>query len=367
MRHGAGKLVFFVGQFDETAVDEDEASGEGKCIGLLALNYPKRERHSGIRVPRQVLPYTVDVFGDQRLVHNPCLPRDFLSQLLAQRDLLFQRVKVDSLPHVAIADLARVVLFRVAFLIAFLVIALVIVPMIGEHSRCQRSCQNDGGQKSHRLSPMAIINDMVERMAAEFGKNIVEEQTLWERYAGEFPVRQKLVYLNHAAVSPLSRRCANAMKHLADDCLHFGSLHYSEWLDVYQGLRVAAAKLIHAEPSEIALVKNTSAGIATVSMGPDWTPGDRMVGFREEFPANVYPWQRLQEKGIEVTWLSITDSLDQIDTACRGARLLAISFVQFLSGYRAPVLEIGEICRRRGCIYLIDAIQGLGAFPLDVK
>ena len=78
-------------------------------------------------------------------------------------------------------------------------------------------------------------------------------------------------------------------------------------------------------------------------------------------------YQECVKQGIEVTWLSITDSLDQIDTACRGARLLAISFVQFLSGYRAPVLEIGEICRRRGCIYLIDAIQGLGAFPLDVK
>ena len=204
-------------------------------------------------------------------------------------------------------------------------------------------------------------------MASEFGKNFVAQQTLAERYADEFPVRENLVYLNHAAVSPLSRRCADAMKHLADDCLQFGSLHYADWMAVYQGVRAAAAKLIHADASEIALVKNTSEGIATIAIGLDWQPGDRIVGFREEFPANLYPWQRLEAKGVTTTWLSVTDPLERIEEACRGARLLAISFVQFLSGYRAPIQAIGEICQRNHCIYFVDAIQGLGAFPLDVK
>ena len=119
--------------------------------------------------------------------------------------------------------------------------------------------------------------------------------------------------------------------------------------------------------SEIALVKNTSEGIATVATGLDWRPGDRIVAFREEFPANYYPWKLLESQGIAVTWLSVEAPLDEIDEACRGARLLSISFVQFLSGYRAPVQAIGEICRRNSCIYMVDAIQGLGAFPLDVR
>jgi selenocysteine lyase/cysteine desulfurase len=157
------------------------------------------------------------------------------------------------------------------------------------------------------------------------------------------------------------------MKQLADDCTRFGSLHYKEWLDTYEGLRVAAARLMGADRSEIALVKNTSEGIATVAMGLDWKPGDRMVGFREEFPANYFPWKRLEEKGIHVTWLSVTDPLEKIADAARGAKLLAISFVQFLSGYRAPIQAIGEICHSNRCIYLVDAIQGLGAFPLDVR
>jgi cysteine desulfurase/selenocysteine lyase len=193
------------------------------------------------------------------------------------------------------------------------------------------------------------------------------EPALCERYADEFPVRQHAIYLNHAAVAPLCRRSAEAMKQLADDCANFGSLHYDKWLAAYEGVRVAAAKLVGGDRSEIALLKNTSEGIATIAMGLDWRAGDRIVGFREEFPANVYPWKMLEEKGVSVTWLSVTDPLDRIDEACRGARLLAISFVQFLTGHRAPVQAIGEICQRNHCIYIVDAIQGLGAFPLDVR
>src|SRR5690349_17411486 len=195
-------------------------------------------------------------------------------------------------------------------------------------------------------------------MGCETVKNTAAEAPLWSRYAHQFPVRENLLYLNHAAVSPIPLVTAEAMKHLADDALHWGSLHYREWLDTYDAVRVAAAQLINATPAEIALVKNTSEGIAIAAMGIDWKPGDRIVGFTEEFPANLYPWKRLEVKGVEITWLSVNDPLDRIDEAARGAKLLAISFVQFLSGYRAPVQAIGEICHRNQCIFLLDAIQG---------
>ena len=190
---------------------------------------------------------------------------------------------------------------------------------------------------------------------------------LWFRYAHQFPVRKHLIYLNHAAVAPLCRPAAEAMRRLAADAMEFGSFHYQEWLDTYEGLRSVAARLIGAGREEIALVKNTSEGIATVAMGLDWRSGDKIVAFREEFPANYYPWKRLEETGVRVEWLSCVDPLERIEQACHGARLLAISFVQYLSGYRAPVEAIGEICQRNNCIFLVDAIQGLGAFPLDVR
>lgn len=189
---------------------------------------------------------------------------------------------------------------------------------------------------------------------------------LWEKYADQFPVTEKLTYLNHAAVAPLSRRAAEAMQHLAQDALEYGSQHYGEWMATYEGVRRSTAKLINATPEEIAIVKNTSEGIATFAMGFDWQPGDVVVAFLEEFPANYYPWKRLEARGVEVRWLSVFDPLDKIDAAAKGARLLAISYVQYLSGYRANLRAIGEICASHGCLFLVDAIQGLGAFPIDV-
>lgn len=195
----------------------------------------------------------------------------------------------------------------------------------------------------------------------------VETLPVWQQYRDEFPVTERFVYLNHAAVSPLSRRSAGAMTELAGDVLLNGSFHYEEWMEAYEGLRAAAARLIHARDSEIALVKNTSEGIATIAMGLKWRAGDRIVCFREEFPANFLPWQRLASQGVRIEVLSIQDPLERIDQACQGARLLAISYVNYLSGIRVDLNGIGEICRRRGCFYFVDAIQGMGAFPIDVE
>ncbi len=186
--------------------------------------------------------------------------------------------------------------------------------------------------------------------------------------ASLFPVTRNLVYLNHAAVAPLPRPAAEAIQSYAQDAMDFGSLHYPDWMAACDACRRLTAQMIGAQESEIALVKNTSEGIATIQMGLAWRPGDVVVAFREEFPANYYCWKLLEEKpGCEVRWLSIYDSLDAIDAACRGARLLAISWVNYLSGHRVDLAALGEICRRHGTFFFVDAIQGLGVFPLDVK
>lgn len=193
------------------------------------------------------------------------------------------------------------------------------------------------------------------------------KQFTWQRHRANFPVTKNLVYLNHAAVSPLCRPAAEAMRSLATDAEEWGSHHYDKWLACYDGLRAEAARMISAEPGEIAIVKNTSEGIATIALGLDWRPGDRIVAFNGEFPANQYPWQRLASRGVTIDWLDPDSPLDLIDRTAIGARLLAISYVQFLSGYRCDLAAIGEICRRRNVFFFVDAIQGLGVFPLDVR
>ena len=92
-------------------------------------------------------------------------------------------------------------------------------------------------------------------------------ENLWQQYRDHFPVTAHLVYLNHAAVAPLCRRAADAMKGLADDACLYGSIHYEQWMASYEGLRQATATLIGSSPREIALVKNTSEGVATVGAG----------------------------------------------------------------------------------------------------
>ncbi|MBI2687183.1 MAG: aminotransferase class V-fold PLP-dependent enzyme [Acidobacteria bacterium] len=192
-------------------------------------------------------------------------------------------------------------------------------------------------------------------------------ESLWERHRPDFPVTKNLIYLNHAAVSPVCRAAAGAMRWLATDAEEFGSFHYDKWLACYDGVRREAARLLNADPGEIAIVKNTSEGIATVALGLDWRSGDRIVAFHDEFPANQYPWIKLAEKGMAITWLRPDAPLEEIDRAAKGARLLAISYVQFLSGYRCDLTAIGEICARHGVFFFVDAIQGLGAFPFDVR
>jgi selenocysteine lyase/cysteine desulfurase len=190
---------------------------------------------------------------------------------------------------------------------------------------------------------------------------------LWQTWRSEFPITQNLLYLNHAAVGPLSRRAATAMQQLAQDALDYGSIHYADWMACYQAVRNSTARLINAQPAEIAIVKNTSEGIAIVATGMRWRAGDIVVAFREEFAANFFPWKKLESAGVTVRWLSVFDDLDKIEEAARGARMLALSYVQYLSGYRADLVKIGEICSRFGCFFFVDAIQGMGVFPIDVE
>jgi cysteine desulfurase / selenocysteine lyase len=210
---------------------------------------------------------------------------------------------------------------------------------------------------------------MLGRMGFEKIADLVAEEAmpLYRQYRHEFPVTQELIYLNHAAVAPLCHRAANAMKSLADEACYFGSLHYDRWMECYAGLRKAAAKLIGASPGEIAIVKNTSEGIATVARGLKWKPGDRVIAFKEEFPANYYPWLRLEKQGVKLDWFSIYDPLEKIAGVIGGARLLAISYVNYLSGFRVDLQGLGNLCRQNGCFFFVDAIQGMGVFPVDVE
>src|SRR5882672_7608342 len=116
-----------------------------------------------------------------------------------------------------------------------------------------------------------------------------------------FPVTERLVYLNHAAVSPPPTTTIQAIKAQLDDVSANGSGNFRNWIATKERARKLAANLIGARPEQIAFMRNTSDGLSTVANGLRWRAGDNVVTFRNEFPSNRYPWLRLRAAfGVEV-------------------------------------------------------------------
>jgi selenocysteine lyase/cysteine desulfurase len=147
---------------------------------------------------------------------------------------------------------------------------------------------------------------------------------------------------------------------------------YRDDLPMVAELRAYITQMIHAEsPGRIALTPNTSEAINIVADGIDWKPGDRIVVGHIEFPANVWPFLNLKQFGVEIDFIHSTDgrvTLEQIAQAIQPrTRLVALSAVQFLSGYRADLAAIGSLCRSKGIIFAVDGAQAVGAIVFDVQ
>jgi len=186
----------------------------------------------------------------------------------------------------------------------------------------------------------------------------------------EFPICARWVFLNHAAVAPLSNRARRAMEWLLDDVTRNGTANAGQWHQCYQRCREAAARLVGAKPTDIALLKNTTEGLGVVANGLDWREGDNVVSCNVEFPANIYPWMNLARRGVDLRLVPERDGrvpFEDIEAALDArTRVLALSFVEFGSGFRHDLERLGALCASRGVLFVVDAIQGLGVFPVDV-
>jgi cysteine desulfurase / selenocysteine lyase len=188
--------------------------------------------------------------------------------------------------------------------------------------------------------------------------------------AAEFPVAERYTYLNHAALGPLPRRTADTIAELAQDFRDKGVLAEARWFSVIARTRALIARLLNVSTDEIAFTKNTSQGLNIVAACMPWQRGDVVVTVRGEFPANVYPWLALQGRGVHVRFVKMRHGrvcLSDLDAALAGARLLAISWVQYSNGFRIDLDAVSRLCARRGVLLCLDAIQGTGALPIDLQ
>ncbi len=186
-----------------------------------------------------------------------------------------------------------------------------------------------------------------------------------------FPATRNLVYLNHAASSPSPVPVRDAMIGIVHELSSGGFLVGPKIAKMRDSVARRAAELVNGEPESVAVVHNTTHGIRLAAEGLPWREGDNVVCANVEFPANVYPWLSLKSRGVKTRFAREVDARVPIGEV--GAlvdertRVVALSFVEFTNGYRNDLVALGELCRQSGALFVVDAIQGLGALSLDVK
>ena len=189
----------------------------------------------------------------------------------------------------------------------------------------------------------------------------------------EFPLEPSLIYLNHAAVSPWPKRTADAIQKFAQENLRWGAAFYPRWMVEETRLKEHIQALIHAPAiTDIALVKNTSEALSFVAGGIDFKAGDELIVLKNDFPSNRIPWEILSEKKkvklIEVEVSGIEDPEGALLSALTPqTKMMAISSVHYATGLRLNLKRIGAALKSHGVLFLVDAIQSVGALPLDVE
>src|SRR5215468_7875911 len=190
--------------------------------------------------------------------------------------------------------------------------------------------------------------------------------------AAQFPIKRKRAYLNNASIGPMSEPVLVAVNAFLDDVRDNGRNNYPAWCRYSEGqIKARVARLIGARPSEIAFVKNTTEGLVTVANGLDWREGDNIVLPRFEYPSNVYCWMRLAKFGVSIRWVEPRGGRVPVGAIAEAidarTRLVSLSAVQFSNGFRHDLAATSELCRKRGVLLNLDAIQWVGALTLDLS
>ncbi len=186
-----------------------------------------------------------------------------------------------------------------------------------------------------------------------------------------FPhIREGSIYLNHAALSPLPEPSVNAALKILRNRQTASVDRFDQELPVIDQCRQRAAELIGAgSPESIAFVQNTSTGLSYIANGLGLEPGDEILLYEKEFPSNVYPWKMLEKNGITLRFIQDEDGTADVRRfAARmteKTKVVAVSGVQFLSGYRIDLQKLGSVCRKNNTLLVVDAIQAAG--PCEIE
>jgi selenocysteine lyase/cysteine desulfurase len=187
-----------------------------------------------------------------------------------------------------------------------------------------------------------------------------------------FPIKDQYVFLSHCSISPLYSQALKRELDVAETQSRTGLLVFSQYDAILDGLRDAAAQVLKSSPENLAFVKNTTEGIALIANGYPFEPGDQVISYVHEYPANHYPWKVQERRGVELVLMPDTDTtgravawsmrdLERLVT--KRTRVIALSHVQFASGYCADLTALARFCQARNIDLVVDAAQSFGCLP----
>jgi selenocysteine lyase/cysteine desulfurase len=187
----------------------------------------------------------------------------------------------------------------------------------------------------------------------------------------EFPICARKIYCAHAADAPLPRRVADAMRDSIERAAS-DARNYDNELARIEETRVLVARLLGCGTDEIAFTGPTASGLNTVANGLEWKPGDEVVCYLDDYPANVYPWLTLERLGVKPVLLDTVRigevTPEVVERALtKRTKLVALSTANYCSGYRIDLDAIGALCAERKVLFSVDAIQTMGAFLVPLQ
>lgn len=193
----------------------------------------------------------------------------------------------------------------------------------------------------------------------------------WEQ---EFPILQSgRLHLNHSGVSPLTRRAADALVRYAREASEEMGTVNAKWYARLDEVRAQAARLMNADSEEIVFANSTTHGLLIVANSVAWKSGQAIVVEENTFPANWYVWKALEARcGVRVlVWpeRDLRYEIAGLEALLRDnpVQMVALSAVDYATGFRHDLEAIGALCRNAGALFCIDGIQALGAVPVDVR
>lgn len=185
------------------------------------------------------------------------------------------------------------------------------------------------------------------------------------------PAINNWTYLNAAACGLTPKFAKEATDKWWEDKLTNGSVNYHTWEENAEKTRKKFGKLINASEREIAYTMNTSQAINIAVNGIDFKKGDNVIANRLDFPSIYLPWLTVKNKGVEIRCVKIENNRIPVENIEKlideHTKVISISSVQFKTGFRCDLEEIGKICKENGIYFVVDAIQSLGAIEMDVK